>query len=87
MKNVVESQRQDIEKSNEFLGLVADRIEDFQKSMPPQFWQLSTEKFDGQKLYGDLTVALVEVLRLERAAKGEISPVEEMSTGFSKDSK
>lgn len=87
MEDVVKSQQEDIKKSTEFLNGVADKIEDFKKGMPTEFWQLSTEKFDGQKLYGDLTVALVEILRLERAAKGEIEPIEEIPTGFSKDSK
>lgn len=87
MEDVAQSQQKVIEESIKFLSSIVDRIENFQKNMPPQFWQLSTEKFDGEKLYGDLTVALVEVLRLERAAKEEISPVEEIPAEFSQDSK
>lgn len=73
MEDVIKSQREDIEKSTKLLEAVIDGIENFQKSMPHEFWQLITEKFNGPELFQDLNVAKVEVLRLQRAAKGEIN--------------
>lgn len=87
MEKINLSQQENIRNSIEDLQQAVDILTACINQMPIELWRLSTYRFEGGALLELLRTGCHEVKILERAARGEIEPVEQTPTGFSKDSK